>query len=269
MRYLPILTLFLSFFLFSKNSDNYNLQQDEKEEKNKKALDFPIYANFWDSIGFFECNDILLNTPKSFNFEIYEDTIIDLHQFDNRIDIKLKFNWLYKKIRPNNKGVTSINVIENQKIISSIELNEIIGLEAFRQDNPKSRRYDEAVRDDIYMVDVNLDSYFDIKMRTQCGQSCWYSYWIFNKKNNTFERNESLDSFRPYYYDCKNQIIYSYEGGSAWNSNFSAYKIINNQIHFLQSRYYERGEEYSLFIYRDANEAIISSDTIFNKEQKN
>ena len=160
-------------------------------------------------------------------------------------------------------------MIENQKIISSIELNEIIGLEAFRQDNPKSRRYDEAVRDDIYMVDVNLDSYFDIKMRTQCGQACWYSYWIFNKKNNTFERNESLDSFRPYYYDCKNQIIYSYEGGSAWNSNFSAYKIINNQIYFLQSRYYERGEEYSLFIYRDANEAIISSDTIFNKEQKN
>ena len=119
------------------------------------------------------------------------------------------------------------------------------------------------------MVDVNLGSYFDIKMRTQCGQSCWYSYWIFNKKNNTFERNESLDSFRPYYYDCKNQIIYSYEGGSAWNSNFSAYKISNNQIHFLQSRYYEHGEEYSLFIYRDANEVIISSDTIYNKEQKN
>ena len=240
--------------------------------KKKLVLDFPMYANFWDSIAFFECNDILLNTPKSFNFEIYEDTIIDLHQFDNRIDIKLKFNWLYERgigNWPNNIGVSSIDMIENKRIISSIDLKELnIGVEAFYQNNLNSARYDEMVREDIYMIDVNLDSYLDIKVRSECGQACWYSYWIFNKNNNTFERNESLDSFRPYYFDCKNHIIYSYEGGSAWNSNFSAYKIINNQIHFLQSSYYERRKEYSLYIYRDANGSVIYSDTIFKNNKK-
>jgi hypothetical protein len=259
MKYLSIISSII--ILFSCNSGNNQV------EKNPLVLDFPSISTFADSVIYFGCEDILSKTPQSVNFSIYEDTIIPLHQFDNRLDLKLKFNWLYEEGYdnwPNTIGVSSIDMLKNDKIISSIDLKEIIEVEAFMDNDPESKRFMQPVRDDIYMQDVNFDSYLDIKIRSVCGKGCYYSYWIFNPIKNEFEKDDSLDAMRPYYYDCKNNLIYSYPGGTGWYYDIFAYKVTNGKMKMNQSVYYEFNEKYNLEIYRDSAYNIIFSDTIYN-----
>ena len=227
-----------------------------------KILKFPSISTFADSVIYRGCEDIISITPPSFNFEIYEDTIIDLHQFDDRLNIKLKFNWQFDKYC--NIGVTSIDILKKGNVISNIDLKEIIELEAFPQKSPESGRYMETVRDDIDMVDINLDSYLDIKVRSFCGKGCYYSYWTFNPTKNEFEKDESLGAMRPYYYDCNKNIIYSYPGGTGWYYDIIAYKVTNGKIKRYQSVYYEFNEKYHLEIYKDSDDNILLSDTTYN-----
>ena len=161
-------------------------------------------------------------------------------------------------------GVYSIELILDGKIVSKIDLKDILTVEAFKQDDPNSERYGQTVREDIYLEDVNLDSYLDIKVRSTCGKGCYYSYWIFNPIKNAFERDSSLDAMRPYYYDCKNNLIYSYPGGTGWYYDIDAYKVTNGKIKRYQSVYYEFNEKYNLEIYRDSAYNIILSDTTYN-----
>jgi hypothetical protein len=238
---------------------------DDSFEKTNtlKILKFPSISTFADSVIYLGCENIISITPPSFNFEIYEDTIIDLHQFDDRLNIKLKFNWLFEKSW--DIGVTSIDILKKGNVISNIDLKEIIEVEAFPQKSAETGRYMETVRDDIYMADINLDSYLDIKVRSVCGKACYYSYWIFNPTKNVFEQDSSLSAFRPYYYDCKNNLIYSYPGGSGWYYDVFAYKVTNGKMKIYQSVYYEFNEEYNLKISRDENTGkIILSDTTYN-----
>jgi len=251
MRYLLIISSVI--ILFSFNSSN-----NQALKNNALVLDFPANS-YPDSIVYLGCEDILSKTPESFNFSIYEDTIIDLHHFDDRLNVKLKFNWFYENHW--DIGVISIDVIKDNNTISNIDLTEIIELEAFPQKFPERGRYMEPVRDDIGMVDVNFDSYLDIKVRSTCGKACWYSYWTYNHHKEIFELDESLNSMRTYYVDCSNDLIYSYEGGSAWYYDSRAYKVINGKIELFQSVYYEFNTDYNLEIYRDADGSIIFADT--------
>jgi len=253
--------LFISsiIILFSCNSGNNQV------EENPLVLDFP---NWTDTVVYVGCEDVLSKTPEAINFSIYEDTIIPLNQFDNRLeDLKLKFNWLYEVGAdnwPNTIGVSSFDILKNDKLISSIDLKEIIKVEAFMDNDPESKRFEQPVRDDIYMTDVNFDSYLDIKIRSSCGKGCYYSYWIYNPDKEIFEFKKELNYMRTYYIDCNNNIIYSYQGGTAWYYYLNAYKINNGQIEFYQSLYQERNGKYSLERYKDANDSIIFTDTIYN-----
>ena len=236
--------------------------KDSLDKHNSIVLDFPSISTFADSVIYRGCEDIISITPPSFNFEIYEDTIIDLHQFDDRLNIKLKFNWQFDKYC--NIGVTSIDIIKNEKIASNIDLIEVVEVAAFDQKSPESGRYMEPVQEDIYMQDVNLDSYLDIKVRSFCGKACYYSYWTFNPTKNEFEKDESLGAMRPYYYDCNKNIIYSYPGGTGWYYDIIAYKVTNGKIKRYQSVYYEFNEKYHLEIYKDSEDNILLSDTTYN-----
>ena len=80
---------------------------------------------------------------------------------------------------------------------------------------------------------------------------------------NTFEREDSFDALRPYYYDCKNNLIYSYPGGGAWYHHVYAYKVTNGGLELFQSVYYEFNEKYHLEIYSDSIGRTILSDTIY------
>jgi len=71
-KLLPILLCF--FLVFGCNFGN-----NQGEEK-PLLLDFPSISTYADSIIYSGCDDIISMIPTSFNFEIYEDTIIDLYQ---------------------------------------------------------------------------------------------------------------------------------------------------------------------------------------------
>ncbi len=253
-----------------KEKEDKKVKANHKEREDKKnvtILDFPSISTFGDSVIYFGCDDILFKIPKSFNFSIYEDTIIELNQFDKRLDISLKFNWFYERGLDNWLniiGVASIDMLKNDKIISTIDLKEIIEVEAFMDNDPESKRFGQPVRDDIYMQDINLDSYLDIKIRSVCGKGCYYSYWIYNHQKELFEYDQSLNFMRTYYVDCNDSLVYSYEGGSAWYYDCSAYKVTNGKLELFQSVYYEYNEDFNLEIYRDANGSIIFADTITN-----
>lgn len=229
-------------------------------DDSNKILDFPSY-HWEDPITLMNCDEVLAKTPEAFNFVIFEDTIIDLYQFDNRLSLKLKFNWRYENYF--DIGVISIDVLKKDKVTANIDLTGIIQVEAFPYKNSKSDRHMETVREDIYMEDVNLDSYLDIKIRSSCGKSCYYSYWIFNEDSNNFEYSSSYSGVRPYYIDCNSKLLYSYDGGEAWNYRYSAYKIMGDKIKRYQSFYKEFQEDYSLEQYSDSAGNLILSDTIY------
>jgi len=214
----------------------------------------------WDeTVVYVGCEDIQI--PKAINFEIYGDSIIDLNTFDSRIPIKLKFNWLYEGEWPNKLGVASIDIIKGDSVISNMDLS-YLELEAFMNKYPESKRFEQIVRDDIYLVDENYDSYLDFTI--QWNSRGFTSYWIYNPDKEIFEFKKELNYMRPYYVDCNENLIYSFQGGTAWYYDSYAYKINNGQIEFYQSLYHQMGDGYRIERYKDANDSIIFTDTIYH-----
>ena len=108
------------------------------------------------------------------------------------------------------------------------------------------------------MVDVNMDSYLDISVVSSGGKPFRNSYFIYNPETEIFEFSESFNLLKPIYIDCKNRILYTYEGGEYDNMSFSAYKMENNKLKYYQHLYKEYGEDRSISkIYRNANRDII------------
>ena len=143
--------LFTVIILLGFNSGNNQV------EENPLALDFPAYSKPFGSVVYVGCEDIQM--PKSINFEIYGDSVIDLNAFDARLSIKLKFNWLYEGEWPNKLGVASIDIIKGDSVINNMDLS-YLELEAFMNKYPESKRFKQIVRDDIYLVDENYDAAF-------------------------------------------------------------------------------------------------------------
>ena len=239
--------LFFTFLLFvcCNNSQKNN---------SIKILNFPSWS---DTITFINCDEIIAQTPPSFNFRIYDDSTINLNQFDNRLTLSFKFNWFYENYP--DIGVYSIDILKDDGSISKIDL---LGTGAFYEKTKNG--FGDIVRDDITMLDVNMDSYLDIKFITDCGKSCFYHYWIYNKKTNDFEYSSSFAYTSPYCIDCKNQILYSYGGGEAYNFLKIAYKINGNELSIFQSSYFDSwNKDYDLQQYSDSAGNLISSDTIY------
>ena len=169
MQKLLLILLFISIL----GCDNY------QKNNSIKILDFPSWT---DTMTFINCDEIIAKTPPSFNFRIYEDSIIDLNQFDNRLNLSFKFNWHYEDYF--DIGVNSIDFLKEDGSSNSIKFG---GIEAFQEKDSQSSRFGEIVRDDITMIDVNMDSYLDIRIITFCGKSCGYEYWIYNESTNNFD----------------------------------------------------------------------------------
>ena len=85
-----------------------------------KILEFPSLS---DSLMLINCDEIIAQTPVSFNFKIYEDSIIDFEQFDNRIKLKFKFNWYYEDYF--DIGVNSIDFIKEDGLSNGIKFRGI------------------------------------------------------------------------------------------------------------------------------------------------
>ena len=241
--------LFFTFLLFVC-CNNY------QKNNTIQILDFPSWS---DSMNFINCDEIIAKTPVSFNFKIYEDSIIDLNQFDNRLNLSFKFNWHYEDYF--DIGVNSIDFLKEDGSSNSIKFG---GIEAFQDKDSQSNRFGEKVRDDITMIDVNMDSYLDIRIITFCGKSCEYEYWIYDESTNNFDFSSSFAYIKPYCIDCKKQILYSYGGGEAYDFLKIAYKINGNELSRFQSSYFDSWhKDYDLQQFFDSAGNLIFSDTIY------
>tara|TARA_Y100000739_G_scaffold134462_1_gene115754 strand:- start:749 stop:1495 length:747 start_codon:yes stop_codon:yes gene_type:complete len=241
-------TFFFFYFLLFVCCNN------SQKNNSIQILDFPSWS---DSLRFINCDEIIAKTPLSFNFKIYEDSIIDLNQLDNRLNLSFKFNWHYEDYF--DIGVNSIDFLLEDGSSNNIKFG---GTEAFLDKDSQSNRFGEIVRDDITMIDVNMDSYLDIRIRTFCGKSCEYEYWIYNESTNNFDFSSSFAYTKPYCIDCKRQILYSYGGGDAFSFKKIAYKIHGNKLSQLQSSYYDSwSKDYDLQQYFDSAGNLIFSDT--------
>ena len=232
----------------------YSLGQDEEvsidttDRIEQDILDFPYYS---DDIVYSGCAEVLSETPQSFGFYIYSDSVIDMNEFDSRLSISLKFIW-------RNGDVKSLDVMDYNNIIHTIDINKFFDVETFGEKDVESRHYNKLVREDIRMVDVNMDSYLDISVVTSGGKPFRCSYFIYNPEKEIFEFSESFNLLKPIYIDCKNRILYTYEGGQSDNMSFSAYKMENNKLKYYQHLYKEYGEDLSILkIYSNANRDII------------
>tara|TARA_B100000427_G_C15388751_1_gene542346 strand:+ start:181 stop:927 length:747 start_codon:yes stop_codon:yes gene_type:complete len=232
---------------FSCNSGNNQV------EENSLVLDFPSYS---DSIIYLECGSV----SDPIEIEIYGDSSIDLNAIDDRLSINFKFNWLLENEWPNKIGITSIDIIKNDNVISNMDFS-YVKLEAFMNNDPESKRYEQMSKS-VYLQDVNMDSYLDLYIHW--NSRGFKSYWLYKPEKEMFEYNEELNYMRPYYIDCNENLIYSFQGGTAWYYDSYAYKINNGQIELYQSLYQEHNENYYLERYKDANGSIIFTDTIYN-----
>jgi hypothetical protein len=221
---------------------------DTTDRIEQDILDFPYYSN---DIVYSGCAEVFSETPQSFGFYIYSDSVIDMNEFDSRLSISLKFNW-------GNVDVQSLDVIKMNNLLHTIDINKFFAIETFGEKDVESRHYDKLVREDIMMVDVNMDSYLDISVVSSGGKPFRNSYFIYNPETEIFEFSESFNLLKPIYIDCKNRILYTYEGGESDNMSFSAYKMENNKLKYYQHLYKEYGEDRSISkIYSNANRDII------------
>ncbi|MBC8409260.1 MAG: hypothetical protein H8E12_11135 [Rhodobacteraceae bacterium] len=227
----------------------------------QNALDFPSFD--FNKVEYVGCQEIFSNTPNEVNFSIYEDSTIHLNQFDERLNISLKFNWLYEENSSNNLGVVSIDLLKNGKLIQKMDFQQILETEAFWDKNSSSDRYGEIVRDDIYLRDLNMDSYLDFQITYTCGGACYFSHWLYNPSKKIFELNEELNNLRQYNISCEEMMIYSYEGGTASTMWFSAYKIDDEKINFHQSLFINHLSDYKIETYTDFNKHQFKIDTLY------
>ena len=176
-----------------------------------------------------------------------------MNPYDSRLDIKLKFNWYYNYDSGDVLGVNSIEVIKGNESIYNMNLKSILQLEAFFDSE-----LDTMARNDISLVDINMDSYLDFRITWTCGKGCYDAYWVYNIDKEIFELNEELNYIRPYFYDCTNRIIYSYNGGTASTMYYEAYKIDdNNEMKFYQSLTSESFETYHENSYYNSEKKLI------------
>lgn len=241
-KIIPILILLFPVLLFSQ-----------------ELVDFPKYDASSSANQYIGCDKILNNTPDNVNFSIYGDTLISLNKYDERLDISFKFNWDDQSGLDNfSIAVHSIEVINEGVVLDTIQLKNIVFLEAF----PDYSKDGKIVRDDIYLTDINMDSFLDFQITRTCGKSCYKSYWVFNPMNNTFNYIEDLNFFRPYCFDCEKMMIYSYTGGTANIMEHSVYKIHNHKVEFYQSRYTAYYSDYLINQYINSEGNLILSDTV-------
>jgi hypothetical protein len=177
--------------------------------------------------------------------------------FDSRLSIKLKFNWFYDS--ENVIGVQSVDVIKGGAVIYNMDIKSIMEMEAFEDDERHI-----PVRNDIFLEDINMDSYLDFTITWVCGKACYYSYWVYNVDREIFEVNNELRFMRPYFRDCTNRIIYSYKGGTANDMDFDAFKVgVNGKLVLYQSLWREYFGDFSVDTYYNVDREVIKSENVF------
>lgn len=207
-----LLILFIILFLFSCS------------QKNNILENLNLFAPSLDSQLYSDCENF--NIPNHFGVQICSeesttDTIIHLSKIDNRFQIQLNIEWEFKNIR--DTGLKYINIVKGEKLLKKINLDSYI------QEGPTEETYHvpgpSLFCNKIDFMDINLDSYLDIRILSKSGNSnSFYSFWVYNPVEEVFHYwNESPINLVNF--NCKDQMIYSVDFHTADYTLFTAYKI--------------------------------------------
>lgn len=252
MKYiLPILLLFIGC--------------SESNNELDKVLNFPSWS---DTVSYSGCEDILSITPSKRELIVFSDTIIDFKEIDSRVPLKLNFNWAFDgwnfmdDTGHNSIGVESFEVIKENHIIDKFDLTDIIDIEAnyYIKENGNIEDKPNKV---ISLIDLNLDSYLDIRMKQWCGRGCDYVHWIYNPNKKTFGRTHNkLSWISPIQYSCVDNktILYSYADGMQWYATYHAYIMREDSLEFYQSQ--TINTETNLIVYKNAIGDTINVESV-------
>tara|TARA_B100001250_G_C19584050_1_gene693376 strand:+ start:146 stop:874 length:729 start_codon:yes stop_codon:yes gene_type:complete len=153
------------------------------------------------------------------------DTVIYLSEFDSRVKIQLNIEWedLERLDGVTIPELTYINIIKDEKLLKKINLELHMQEEATEVSHrvPGPSLWCKV----IDFMDINLDSYLDIRILSRRGNSnSFYSFWVYSPLEEVFhywdESPTNLVNF-----NCKDQMIYSVDYHTASYTLFTAYKI--------------------------------------------
>lgn len=162
-----------------------------------------------------DCENFSIPTASVINIcsdNIISDTLIDLSKLDQRFKLKLSIDWGHGYVK-------YINMIKKGKLLKKINLDSYVDRELIVEarvglDLPTLFCLT------IDFVDVNLDSYLDIRIQSNCGNPCLYSFWLYNPLEEVFDYWDE-SPINIINFNCKKQMIYS-------SSRFSAHTLLTS-----------------------------------------
>lgn len=105
---------------------------------------------------------------------------------------------------------------------------------------------DQAAMETVYMYlfDFNMDGYLDFSIRSECGKSCYYNYYLYNVKKKNFIHDKVWDGLRIARINQKTKQILGTTEGTAGYGTQILYKMVNNKLTVQKTYTYGKSDEY-------------------------
>lgn len=96
---------------------------------------------------------------------------------------------------------------------------------------------DKSALDEIVFTfyDFNMDGSIDFSIRSKCGKSCYYDYYLYNTNKNEFIHNVLWDGIRIYRLNKKTKQILTQPDGTATYGESHIYKIKDENLFLLKT----------------------------------
>lgn len=96
----------------------------------------------------------------------------------------------------------------------------------------------------MYLFDFNMDGYLDFSIRSECGKSCYYNYYLYNVKKKNFIHDKEWDGVSISKINKKTKQILEVPNGTAVDGTQILYKMVNNKLTVQKTYTYGKGNEY-------------------------
>ncbi len=165
-----------------------------------------------------DCENLNIPTAsvvKICSDSIVSDTLINLSKLDQRFKVQLSVDWGHGYVK-------YLNILKKGKLLQKIHLDNEIDRVLVSEERV-GLGLPTLFCLTMDFMDVNLDSYLDIRIMSDCGNPCLYSFWLYNPLEEVFHYwHESPINIIDF--NCKEQMIYSSSRISA-QTLLTAYKI--------------------------------------------
>ncbi|MDP3314073.1 hypothetical protein [Lutibacter sp.] len=86
----------------------------------------------------------------------------------------------------------------------------------------------------LYLYDFNMDGFLDFSIRSECGKSCYYQYYLYNSFKNQFQHQVEWDSIRISQLNKKTKQLLTEPEGTATEGQSYIYKIEDHKLTLLK-----------------------------------